>query len=67
MECLKWGLDISIKRRIQPSVVNIHSVTYKPIAPADKPAQLEFHCSGHSYYYIDLNYVVSLAHQTCQN
>jgi len=38
-------------------VVNSHTVTYKPIASADNPAQLEFNCSGHSYYYIDLNSV----------
>ena len=34
-----------------------HTVTYKPIAPAEHPAQLEFNCSGHSDYYIDLNSV----------
>ena len=47
-------------RSIQTSVVNSHTVTYKPIAPADNPAQLEFHCSGHSDYYIDLNSVCLL-------
>jgi hypothetical protein len=57
MECLKSGLDIFLKRSIQTSVVNSHTVTYKPIAPADNPAQLEFHCSGHSDFYIDLNSV----------
>ena len=25
--------------------------------PADNPSQLEFNCSGHSDYYIDLNFV----------
>jgi hypothetical protein len=57
MECLKSGLDIFLKRSIQTSVVNSHTVTYKPIAPADNPAQLEFNCSGHSDFYIDLNSV----------
>jgi len=57
MECLKSGLDIFLERRIQTSVVNSHTVTYKPIAPADKSAQLEFNCSGHSDYYKDLNSV----------
>src|SRR5215469_424527 len=57
MECLKSGLDIFLKRSIQTSIVNSHTVTYKPIAPADNPAQLEFNCSGHSDYYIDLNSV----------
>ena len=41
MECLKSGLDIFLKRSIETSVVNSHTVTYKPIAPADNPAQLE--------------------------
>lgn len=57
MECLKSGLDIFLKRSIQTSVLNSHTVTYKPIAPADNPAQLEFNCSGHSDFYIDLNSV----------
>jgi len=57
MECLKSGLDIFLKRSIKTSVVNSHTVTYKPIAPADNHAQLEFNCSGHSDYYIDLNSV----------
>ena len=57
MECLKSGLDIFLKRSIQTSIVNSHTVTYKPIAPADNPAQLEFNCSGHSDFYIDLNSV----------
>src|SRR5215470_3057189 len=57
MDCLKSGLDIFLKRSIQTSVVNSHTVTYKPIAPADNPAQLEFNCSGHSDFYIDLNSV----------
>ena len=55
MESLKSGLDIFLERRIQTSVVNSHTVTYKPIAPSDNTAQLEFNCSGHSDYYIDLN------------
>ena len=57
MENLKSGLDIFLKCRFQISIVNCHTVTYKPIAPADNPAQLEFNCSGHSNYYIDLNSV----------
>jgi hypothetical protein len=59
-ECLKSGLDIFLKRSIQTSVVNSHTATYKPIAPADNQAQLEFNCSGHSDYYIDLNSVLLL-------
>jgi len=55
MECLKSGLYIFLKRSIQTSVVYSHTVTYKPIAPADNPAQLELNCSDHSDYYIDLN------------
>jgi hypothetical protein len=55
LECLKSGLDIFLKRSIQTSVVGSHTVTYKPLAPADNPTQLEFNCSGHSDYYIDLN------------
>ena len=55
MECLKSGLDVFLKRSIQTSIVNSHTVTYKPIAPADNPAQLEFICSGHSDLYFDLN------------
>ena len=55
MECLKSVLDIFLKRSIQTSMVNNHTVTYKPIAPADNPAQFEFNYSGHSAYYIDLN------------
>ena len=57
MECLKSGLDIFLKRSIQIHVVNSNTVTYKPIAPADNPAQLKFNCSGHSDFYIDLNSV----------
>jgi len=53
MECLKSGLDILLKRSIQTSVVNSHNVTYKPIAPADNTAQLQFNFCGHSDYYID--------------
>ena len=52
MEYLKSDLDIFLKRSIQTSIVNTHTFTYKPIAPADNPAQLEF-----SDYYIDLNSV----------
>jgi len=48
MDYLKSGLDIFLKRDIQISVVNSHTVTYKPIVPAENPAQLEFNCSGHS-------------------
>jgi hypothetical protein len=55
MECLKSGLDIFLKRSIQTSVLNSHTVTYKPLAPADNPAQIEFNCSGHSDFYVDLN------------
>jgi len=54
MECLKSGLDIFLKRSLQTSVVNSHTVTYKIIAPADNSAHLEFNCSAHSDYYIDL-------------
>jgi hypothetical protein len=57
MECIKSGLDIFLKRSVQTSAVNSHTVAYKPIAPADNPAQLEFNCSGRSDYYIDLNSV----------
>ena len=57
MECLKLGFDIFLKRSIQTCIVNSHTVTYKPIAPADIHAQLEFNCSSHSDYYIDLNSV----------
>jgi hypothetical protein len=39
------------------SLVNSHTDTYKPIAPADNSAQLEFNCSRHSDYYNDLNSV----------
>jgi len=57
MACLKSGLGIFLKRSIQTSVVNRHTVTYKPIAPADNPAKLELNCLGHSDNYIDLNSV----------
>jgi len=60
MDCLKSGLDIFLKRSIQTSVVNSHTVTYKPIAPAYNPAQVELSCSDHSDYYIDLNSVLIL-------
>ena len=56
-ECLKSGLDIFLKRSNQTFIVNSHTVTYKPIAPVGNPAHLEFNCSGHRYYYIDLNSV----------
>jgi hypothetical protein len=55
MYVLKSELDIFLRRSIKTSVVKSHTVTYKPIAPADNPAQLEFNCSGHSGYNIDLN------------
>jgi len=55
MECLKSELDIFLKRSIGTSVVNSRTVTYKPIAPRDNPAHLEFNCSRRSDYYIDLN------------
>jgi hypothetical protein len=57
MECLKSVLDIFLKCSIQTSVVNSNTVIYKPIAPADNPAKLEFHCSSLSDFYIDLNSV----------
>ena len=57
MECLKSGLDIFLKRSFQTSIVSSHTVTNKRIAPADNLAQLEFNCSVHSAYYIDLNSV----------
>jgi hypothetical protein len=60
MEVLNSGLVIFLMRSIQTSIVNSHTVTYKPIAPVDIPAQLEFNCSGHNDYYIDLNSVVLL-------
>jgi hypothetical protein len=53
----KIGARHLLRRSIQTSVVNSHTVTYKHIAPADNQAQLEFNCSGHSDYYIDLNSV----------
>jgi hypothetical protein len=55
MECLKSGLDIFLKRSIQISIVHSHTVTHKPLAPADNPTQLEFKFSGHIDYYINLN------------
>jgi hypothetical protein len=57
MECLKSGMDIFLNRSIQTFLVSCHTVTYKPIAPADNPAQLEFNCCGHSDFCIDLNSV----------
>lgn len=62
MECLKLGLDNFLNRSIQTYVVNTHTVTQKPIAPADNPDQLEFNCQGHSDYYIDLNSVLQNLH-----
>jgi len=53
--CLKSGLEIFLKRSIQITVVNSHTVTYKPIAPADNTEQLDWNCSGHSDYYRNLN------------
>jgi len=44
-------------RRIQTSLVNSRTFTYKHIAPADNPARLEFNFSGHRDYYIGLNSV----------
>ena len=44
-------------RTIKTSVVNSHTVKYKPIAPADNHAQLEFNSPAHSDYYIDINSV----------
>jgi len=57
MECLKSGIDIFLKRSIQTSIVNSHTFTYKSLALADNPTQLELNCSGHSDYYIYLNSV----------
>jgi len=37
MECLKSVLDIFLKRSIQTSIVNSHTVTYKRNAQAYKP------------------------------
>jgi hypothetical protein len=62
MECLKSGLDIFLERSMQTFIVNSHTVTYKSLAPPDNPTQLEFNCSGHSDYYIDLNSVHLLLH-----
>ena len=42
---------------MQTSVVNNHTITYRPISPADNRAQLELNCSGYSDYYLDLNSV----------
>jgi hypothetical protein len=57
MECLRSGFDIFLKRSIQTSMTNCHTATYKSLAPADNPANLEFNCSDHSDYYVDLNSV----------
>jgi hypothetical protein len=57
MECLKSGFDIFLKRSTQSSIVNSHTITYKSLSPAENSAQLEFNCSGHSDYYINLNSV----------
>jgi hypothetical protein len=56
MECLKSGLSIFFNAEYK-HLLSKCTVTYKQIAPADNPAQLEFNCSGHSDYYIDLNSV----------
>ena len=60
MDCLKSGLEIFLKLSIQTSIVNSHTVRYKPIVPADNPAQMKFNRSGHSDFYIDLTSVRSL-------
>ena len=52
--------DIFLKRSIQTSVVNSHTVTYKHIASADNPAPLQFNCYGHSDCSVDLNSVCLL-------
>jgi hypothetical protein len=57
MECLNPSLDIFKKRDYQTSVVNTYTISHKPIAPADNPAQLQFNCSGSSDRYTILNYV----------
>jgi len=57
MVCLKSGLDIVLKHSIQTSFVSGDTATYKSVAPADNPARLEFNCSPHSVFYIDLNSV----------
>jgi hypothetical protein len=57
MQCLKSGFDILLKRSIQTSIVNSNTTTYKSLATADNPTELEFNCPGHSDYYIDLNSV----------
>jgi hypothetical protein len=56
MQCLKSGLNISLRRSIKTSVINNPTFTYKSIALADNPPQLEFNCSGHSVFYTDLNF-----------
>ena len=38
IDCLKPGLDMFLKRSIQTSVLNSHTLTYKPIEPEDIPA-----------------------------
>jgi hypothetical protein len=55
MECLKSGFEFFLKRSIQTSVVNSHTVIYKLIAPIDILPKLQFNCSDHSDYYIGLN------------
>ncbi len=50
MDFLKSVLEIFLNRRIQTSIVNSNTITYKLIAPADNPAQMEFNCSGHSEF-----------------
>jgi len=51
---------ISSSNAVFKPVVNCHTITYKPITPADNPALLEFHCSDHIDYYVDLNSVLLL-------
>ena len=60
MECLKSGLGIFVKRRIQATIGNSHTVTNKPTSPAEISVQLEFNCSGHNEYHTDLNSVLLL-------
>jgi len=37
-----------------------HTITYKPIAPVENPAELEFNFLGHRDNYIELNFVLLL-------
>jgi hypothetical protein len=54
MDCLKSGHEIFFKAQHINIYLNSHTVTYKSLAQADCPKQLEFNCSGHSHYYIHL-------------